>query len=463
MFESHRTPLLTLLGFGMLAACEGTNPDAFDFESPQEDSRPAPSLGRGTGESFEDPYDPEGGQSKEGCNNGFDEDGDGEIDEGCPCEPGATQYCFVGDLAYGGIGACVWGIQTCQAAGRGEFSVGSWGHCEGYGQPGEEVCDGVDNDCNGMVDEGCSCQPGATQTCGTNYGTCEFGEQVCDPGGTWGPCLGGSGATVEVCNGLDDDCDGQVDEGLNCQCTPGMEEPCGLSTGECSPGARICKADGTWSACMGAVLPKPEVCNGLDDDCDGVIDPGCQCTTGAKMPCNLYPNVGICHDGQMTCKNGAWGTCEGAQGPMPEVCDDGLDNDCDGLVDEGCTITLSLRIVGLDNDAMYTNCLYARIDGGVDHFIGCNHDAGIHGKQVNIKLPGPACYEVGLEMDITTANGTRTVAVGGAEDWRWKVLDQTPIRVEFEDSTDNDFNDFQFTVDMDRKYFGIKGRPIGCK
>jgi hypothetical protein len=455
---------LTFLAAALLSACASTNPDDAGYGTSGQaggPSRPGPSRDT-TGPG--DPSSEGSGHGQEGCNNGFDEDGDGLIDEGCPCTPGDKQYCYVGDLAYGGVGACSWGTQTCELTGGTEFDTGAWGPCEGYGLPSEDVCDGADNDCDGMVDEDCACVPGSTQKCGTNNGACHFGEQVCDPEGTWGACLGGSSATSEVCNGMDDDCDGQIDEGLSCQCMPGMQEPCGLSTGECAPGNRVCQADGSWSACVGALLPKPEVCNGLDDDCDGIVDPGCQCAAGSTMPCNLYPNVGVCHDGQIVCQpGGTWSSCTNAQGPTPEVCDDGLDNDCDGEVDEGCTITLTLRIVGLNNDAMFEDCLFVRIAGGAAHPIGCNHDAGMVGKQVSFQLPGPACYEVGFEMTIDNAQTVRTVAVGGAEDHRWKVLDQTPIRVEFEDSTDNDYNDFQFTVEMDRTYFGIKGRPIGCK
>jgi len=475
MSPEVRNLIATLAALGTLAACSSTTPgDDVPYGSGQQRAPGQPDPTKDDKEAGQDATDPSGGDStgingtgdssgngKEGCNNGFDEDGDGEIDEGCPCDPGSTQYCYVGDLAYGGIGACVWGTQTCQPNAN-EFDIGYWGPCEGYGEPSEDVCDGQDNDCNGMIDEDCACQPGSVQNCGSAVGLCEYGEQQCTANGNWGPCVGGVGPKAEECNGLDDNCNGYIDEGVICQCMPGMYESCGISTGACAKGVRTCQDDGTWSDCIGAIGPKPETCNGADDDCDGVVDPGCQCTSGSKMPCNLYPNVGICHDGQIVCQNGTWSTCSGAQGPQSEVCDDGLDNDCNGEVDEGCTITLSLKITGLDNNALFEDCLYVRIDGGVRHFVGCNHDPGIQGKQVDIQLAGPACYEVGLEMTIDNGTTVRTVAAGGAEAYRWKVYDQTPIRVEFEDNADNDYDDFQFTVDMDRTYFGLEGYPIGC-
>jgi hypothetical protein len=107
-----------------------------------------------------------------------------------------------------------------------------------------------------------------------------------------------------------------------------------------------------------------------------------------------------------------------------------------------------------------------RIDDGAPYFVGCNHDSDIVGKQLDVSLTdpcGPVCHELGLEMTIDDSSTVRTVALGGAEDFRWRVLDETPVRVEFEDSGDDDYNDFQFNIDIDKNHFGIKARPIGCK
>lgn len=77
----------------------------------------------------------------------------------------------------------------------------------------------------------------------------------------------------EVCNGIDDNCDFAVDEG--CPCTLGETRICGTHLGECRPGAQLCRDD-LWSECVGARLPSLEICNDKDDDCDGERDEGCE-------------------------------------------------------------------------------------------------------------------------------------------------------------------------------------------
>lgn len=95
---------------------------------------------------------PDAGPAVEACGNGFDDDADARIDEGCSCRMGQEQPCFVGSTAHRGVGLCVAGVQTCNVT---EF--GDWGDmsCVGHGTPSEDLCDGFDNDCDSVTDESC--------------------------------------------------------------------------------------------------------------------------------------------------------------------------------------------------------------------------------------------------------------------------------------------------------------------
>lgn len=149
-----------------------------------------------------------------------------------------------------------------------------------------EVCDNLDNNCDGQTDEGgvCDvCENGQQIACNTGlYGICAAGVQVCSSG-QWGSCVQNNQSTSEICNGLDDDCDDQVDEDGVCEvpaeCTPGQERSCNTGLpGICAPGTQTCEAGNTnssphWGSCVQNTQSTAEICsNGLDDDCDGSAD-----------------------------------------------------------------------------------------------------------------------------------------------------------------------------------------------
>lgn len=133
--------------------------------------------------------------------------------------------------------------------------------------PGGEICNGVDDDDDGMVDED---QPSVT--CGV--GSCEVTEPSCAGGvpQECTPALPGG----EVCNGLDDDCNGAVDD---------LQQACSTS---CGDGVVACM--GTEQVCNGPA-PQPESCNLADDDCNGSFDDGVGgCRHGIHR--SLHPTTG---------------------------------------------------------------------------------------------------------------------------------------------------------------------------
>jgi hypothetical protein len=269
-----------------------------------------------------------GGAGGSGCApateicDGIDNDCNGLTDEGCDCQVGATRDCYSGsDPLLIGVGVCQRGTQTCEG--------GIWAvECVGEVVPGAEACNGLDDDCNGNTDENFG-----MLTCG--LGLCQKTVQACVDGAP-NPCMPGP-TQPEACDGWDNDCDALIDEG--CSCVEGHTQACyngnplTQNVGECHDGVQICNAQGLWDPCQGDQLPVNEVCNNLDDDCDGTTDddnPGFN-------TCTINGQLGECAKGEMVCTTGNL-VCTQVRFAIAELCGDGKDNDCDGGVDEGCVV-----------------------------------------------------------------------------------------------------------------------------
>lgn len=165
------------------------------------------------------------------------------------------------------------------------------------------------------------CNPGEVASCFSgapeqlNVGLCAAGHRTCNAEGTgFGPCEGEVLPTAETCgNPGDEDCDGLVnEEGPDCVCDPGDTQSCYSASpstkgvGPCKGGTQICNGAGTgWGPCTGEVTPVPETCaTGIDDDCDGKVNEsgtGCKCAPNAMVACYTGP-AGTANVG--ACKSG---------------------------------------------------------------------------------------------------------------------------------------------------------------
>lgn len=275
------------------------------------------------------------------------------------CNPGDYVECYTGDPATNGVGECQSGIRTCAG--------GSWSDCVGQVLPlPEEICgDSLDNDCDGVVNNDC---PLCTEqelialdecmnTCNGSVMNCALS---CMPDSE--SCSSGLTALFTCAQGYcdlggNDYFDVKYCAYLNCpdqyipifgteaptECTSGETRSCGTDVGNCQPGVEHC-VNGIWSdVCEGAIEPTDEICNEVDDDCDGVID-----NVGCDVGNTYYQDIdsdtwGTTEEVICACSSPGEGYAtragdcddydESINPDAEELCD-GVDNNCNEETDE---------------------------------------------------------------------------------------------------------------------------------
>jgi hypothetical protein len=206
-----------------------------------------------------------------------------------------------------------------------------------------EICDGRDNNCDGVIDEGFDGDGDGVTLCG---GDCDDEDPGIHPG------------KVEECDGIDQDCDGEVDEGFDAdgdgwtacggdcvpddpEIHPGADDLCDGFDSDCDDADGVDRDGDGWSSCQEdcdddrmrhpgrAEIPD----NGFDENCDGVDDPPVCADDDGDGYCALLPG---CDPTPAGCREG-WDCNDRVDAIHPgadEVCDR-RDNDCDGTIDEG--------------------------------------------------------------------------------------------------------------------------------